>query len=550
MDGSNSPRLWDDMTNYIPELFTKDEAVILSRYFTNLDKPVFALVNLPEVVKGALFARYSRSAKSLRRLFLDEFYEQVDPIDSSLAVVGTARAERLYEKVLSDYGDDSVAQLGGVHLACEQASNILTKVLERGRLMAYLEQSTRYVPYDQPRPDGRFKYFIPSEIVEAGLESLFRVHMDRLFLGYKQIFSTVEAELYKTTVKESSDSDFVYRSSVRAVALDSARGILPASVLSNVGIFASAQAYEALILRMRASDLSEIRIYAELIKTELDKVIPAFLARLDRPERGGAWVEYLASRSSSLTDTLFDPRRVRNEVPGEPDEVSVELVRYDPEGEVRVAAGIIYAYSDVSMSQALELARGLESPALSRLIEDYVGDRTNRRHRPGRAFEETSYLFDIECDYGAFRDLQRHRMLNIEWQTLGTSLGYVVPELVADFGLVEKYGEILGEARSFHQELLESVGPRVAAYAVPMAYRIRFSFDLNAREAMHLIELRSSPQGHTTYRKVAQKMYGCIANVAHHRNIASAMKFVDLESYRLGRLSSLRHEEKKGKSVS
>src|ERR1700690_3116574 len=138
------------MFPYAVETFSADEEDILRRYVPNLDQPVFALVNLPEVVKGALFARYSRSPKSLRRLFLDEFVGELDITgDTSLdATVGLRRAEELYERVFGDYGDDSVAQLGGVHLACEQASNVLTKMLEWGRLMSYLEQSTRYVPYD------------------------------------------------------------------------------------------------------------------------------------------------------------------------------------------------------------------------------------------------------------------------------------------------------------------------------------------------------------------------------------------------------------------
>ncbi len=172
--------LWGNMWNYLAESFTEEESLVLSRYFTNLDKPVFALINLPEVVKGALFARYSRSAKSLRRLFLDEFYNPADFAVNPVGEVGLQRAERLYERMLSEYGDDSVAQLGGVHLACEQASNILTKVLERGRLMAYLEQSTRYVPYDKPMADGRFKYFVPDEVAQAGLESEFRTTVAHL----------------------------------------------------------------------------------------------------------------------------------------------------------------------------------------------------------------------------------------------------------------------------------------------------------------------------------------------------------------------------------
>lgn len=545
--------LWGNMWNYLAESFSEEESLVLARYFTNLDKPVFALINLPEVVKGALFARYSRSAKSLRRLFLDEFYSQVDAAVDPAGKVGLQRAELLYERMLSEYGDDSVAQLGGVHLACEQASNILTKVLERGRLMAYLEQSTRYVPYDKPMADGRFKYFVPDEVVRAGLESEFRSTVDELFTGYSELFEVVQRSVYATTDKDPQDSDFIYNSSVRAVALDAVRGILPAAVLSNVGIYGSAQAYEMLIMRMRSSQLAEVREYAELIKQELDKVIPAFLTRLDRSDRGGVWVEYLEARSRSLDGFALD--QVTKKVPSavssgqldssEVDGIVVRLIRYQTSGERDVAAGILFELGHLGMSEAVQVAENLSENELSDLFSRYVGIRENRRHKPGRAFEQTSYLFEVECDYGAFRDLQRHRLLSIEWQDLGVSLGFSIPELVRDFGLEEKYIGLLESARSLYDRMLPILGSKVSSYAVPMGYRIRFLLELNAREAMHLIELRSSPQGHSEYRKVAQRMFECIANIANHRNIARSMVFVDLDQYRLGRLSSLRREERK-----
>src|SRR5580698_905499 len=174
------------MHAYVAEEFTDAEVAVLRRYFTNLDGPVFALVNLPEVVKGALFARYSRSTKSLRRLFLDEFVGDLDlSDDASLdATVGLERADELYQRIFVEYGDDSVAQLGGVHLACEQASNVLTKVLERGRLMSYMEKSTRYVAYDSRNSNGHYRYFRDPEILNSPLGARYLGDMDRLFDAY------------------------------------------------------------------------------------------------------------------------------------------------------------------------------------------------------------------------------------------------------------------------------------------------------------------------------------------------------------------------------
>ena len=297
------------MAAYVPEEFTPDEADVLRRYFTNLDGPVFALVNLPEVVKGALFARYSRSAKSLRRLFLDEFVGDLDISgDQTIdATVGVERAEALYEKVFVEYGDDSVAQLGGVHLACEQASNVLTKVLEWGRLMSYLEQSTRYIAYDA-RLGGRYRFYRDPAILASRLGTRYVGDMDRLFDAYSQVLGAVTDHVRATVDRHPDDSDFVFRQATRAKALDAARGMLPAAALSNLGIYGSGQAFEALLLRLRAHPLPEAREYGELMLHELRKVIPSFLRRVDVAERGGRWSTYLATtrqRTAELVDSLF-----------------------------------------------------------------------------------------------------------------------------------------------------------------------------------------------------------------------------------------------------
>ncbi|HEV2362218.1 MAG TPA: FAD-dependent thymidylate synthase, partial [Acidimicrobiales bacterium] len=281
------------MHPYVIETFTTEERDLLSRYFTNLEGPVFALVNLPEVVKGALFARYSRSSKSLRRLFLDEFVGDLDVSgDTSLdATVGLRRAEELYERVFLEYGDDSVAQLGGVHVACEQASNVLTKILEWGRLMAYLEQSTRYIPYDNRLTTGHYRYRREPAVLESPLGARYVGDMDRMFDTYGELLPKLQAFLVRRFPKQPSVSDVAYRQSVRARALDGLRGLLPAGSLSNVGIYGTGQSFERLLMRMRVHPLEEAREYAEMLLEELRKVIPSFLTRVDRPERGGAWSE-------------------------------------------------------------------------------------------------------------------------------------------------------------------------------------------------------------------------------------------------------------------
>src|SRR5436305_2604299 len=270
------------MTVYVAEDFEPDEADILRRYFTNLDGPVFALVNLPETVKGALFARYSRSAKSLRRLFLDEFAGDLVTAGAVTEDVGRERAERLYSKVFNEYGDDSVAQLGGAHLACEYVSNVLTKILEWGRLMAYLEQSTRYVPYTD-KLHGRWRYHLPAE-VQGALRDRYVRTMDAGFETYASLIDGMQKHFAARFPRSPQDSDGVHRTAIRAKALDTLRGLLPAATQSNVGIYGTGQAYEALLLRMQSHPLEEVRSCGGLMLSELRKVIPAFLTRVDQPE--------------------------------------------------------------------------------------------------------------------------------------------------------------------------------------------------------------------------------------------------------------------------
>ena len=532
------------------ETFTPEDSRTLAPYFTNADRPVFALTNLPETVKGALFARYSRSAKSVRRLFLDEFIGQLRGPASTAAAgiaasaVGTERADKLYARVLSEYGDDSVAQLGGAHLACEGVSNVLTKVLEWGRLMAYLEQSTRYVPYTD-RPGGRWKYHVPGELDGSPLRAAFIETMDLAFETYARWIPALDAHFRAKYPKAPEDSDAVYKSVIRAKALDTLRGLLPAATTSNVGLFGTGQAFEALLLRMFAHPLDEVRRCAQQMLAELRQVIPAFLSRIDQPNRGGRWIEYFAetrrdfdaAAAPYVTDTEPEPR----------DEVT--LTEFDPEGETKVVASALYAVSALPDDQLLTIARQMGAADRTALLQAYVGNRANRRHKPGRAFERTTYRFDVLADYGAFRDLQRHRLLTLEWQPLSPRHGYTEPAAIEEAGALAEWRTAMDRSADLYDRLAGAGLRDVAPYAVVMAYRVRFYMDMNAREAMHLIELRTSPQGHPSYRRVGQLMHRAIAEVAGHRAIAGAMQFVDHSEVELERLQSERALEKKRQSL-
>jgi hypothetical protein len=153
------------------------------------------------------------------------------------------------------------------------------------------------------------------------------------------------------------------------------------------------------------------------------------------------------------------------------------------------------------------------------------------------------YRFDVLSDYGAFRDLQRHRMLTIEWQNLSPRHGYSLPEAVVEAGVGGVFEEAMGRSAALHDAIDERFGAAQAGYAVALAYRIRYVMEMNARSALHLIELRSGPQGHPEYRRVAQEMHRLIRDEAGHHAIAELMSFVDYGTYDLERLDAERRME-------
>ena len=537
---------------YHQEPFTEQERTLLGRFFTNLDGPVFALINLPEVVKGALFARYSRTHKSLRRLFLDEFVSDpavgIEAIASEMdrddPLVKLKRAEDLYRRVFYEYGDDSVAQLGGVHLACEQASNVLTKVLEWGRLAAYLEQSTRYIGYDQTL-GGRYRFFIPPEIEDSPLRQDYLDLMAHLFDTYKEMRPVMIDYFTKRHRRLPEDPEWVYRAAVRAKAFDSIRGLLPASTLSNVGIYGTGQAYEMAMIRMQAHPLVEVQDYGAMMLAELRKVIPSFLTRVDLPDRGKLWSHYLSETRSRLRE-VADRLTIRPRSEPVP---KVTLYEWEPFAERKLAAAALYGVTELSDEQLQNFAHQMPSEDVTEVIRALVGKRHNRRHKPGRALESVQYRFDVVCDFGAFRDLQRHRMMTIEWQPLTTRLGYDRPEELAEAGLEKSWDRAMEQAGELYERVRETLGIQVAQYVTPFAYHIRFMMEMNARQALHMIELRTQPAGHPNYRRVCIEMYRQIAEVAGHTRIAEAFSFINTKGVGLERLESERRGHRRKQDI-
>ena len=528
---------------YPVESFSNDERARLQAHVTNLDQPVFALVNLPETVKGALFARYSRYPGTLRRMFLDEFADSLAGRDGVVVTHDNregARAADLYERIFVGYGDDSVAQLGGAHVACEWVSNVLTKILQRPRLGAYLEQSTRYIAYDAPiEGSERYRYHRDPELGDG-----YERAMDEIFDIYSAALPRVQAWAGEKYPAAPDESEQAHQRAIKAKALDLLRGLLPASSLSHMGIYATGQTYEQLILHLLAHPLPEARHYGSMILDAIGAVMPSFVSRVPRPDRGGEWVAYLRVREQATerwAGRLGLIRAPGDDGAGGP---SVRLTHHDGDENLLLAALLFEATAADERATRAAIAT-LGGADRASLLADLIGGRANRRHRPGRGLESLRYRFEIVSDYGAFRDLQRHRMLTCQWQALTPDLGAGVPDEVDEAGAGDDYRRALDVSAKTYEALLNAGHDRRAAmYALCLGYRLRYVLDLNAREAMQLIELRSGREGHPAYRAVAHAMHECIAAV--HPAVAAAMTHVDHETEpRLERIvSEIRTQQK------
>ena len=497
------------------EQFSDEERERLAPHFTNLDRPVFGLVNLPETVKGALFARYSRYPGTLRRLFLEEFADSVPEVPAIEGSEGK-RAADLYERIFLGYGDDSVAQLGGAHIACEWTSNLLTKILQRPRLASYLEQSTRYIAYDTQLEGFGYRYYR-----DPRFGPQYERALDDLFGTYSSLLDGMSTWVAEQFPRGDDESAAAHTRAVRAKALDLVRGLLPAASLSHMGIYASGQTYEQLVLHLLAHPLAEARTYGELLLEELEKIIPSFVMRVPRPDRGGRWIEFLRDRRAAGDAAVARLGLDEAETAAAP---SVRLLRSHGTEEELVAA-LLYESGATGEDEAMRVVGELSAADRATLLRELIGARENRRHRPGRGFETLHYRFEIVSDYGAFRDLQRHRLLTCQWQRLSPDLGADVPHELVAAGLGGEYERALDVSRGEYERLRANGLVEEAPYALSLAFRIRYVIELDAREALHLIELRSGREGHPSYRAVAHEMRRAIAGV--HPNVAAAMAFVD-----------------------
>ena len=539
----------------LSESFTPEQKSQLESYVTNTDRSVFVLTNLPEVIKGALFSRYSRSTLGLRSLLLKEFILSEDAEFSSIqgnsgqasnrkgSELAIERARKFYDRILDGYGDDSIGELGGAHLALENVSMLATKVLEDARIGGSpLEKSTRYVSFSD-KDSGRYRYYRDPKLMDSDHAELYVKACDHLFDCYVRLCEPVWEHVRKLLPREEGTSEAAYERSVKARGYDLIRGLLPASTQTNMGIFGNGRFFETLIRKLHLDPLEENRDLGQAAFEELSKVIPSFIRRADRNNNRFQEFEDYTNFKNSLMQT-FHSKQISNE-PNPPQEMDVQLIEYDQDAEDRMLAALLFPFGHGSLQEFTEQLKNLPDSEKKRLIHEYAELRQNRRHKPGRGIEMPFYTFDIVGDYGIYRDLQRHRMLTQERQLLSTRYGFEKPEEIEEAGLGEIYDEAMFQAAEAFDQLQKDF-PFEAQYVVPMGYRIRWFMKINLRSLSWMTELRSVPQGHTGYRRIAQQMYLRVRDV--HPTLSELMKFVDLEEYPLGRLEAeVRQEAKKQK---
>ncbi len=532
----------------VMEEFSEKEKSLLKPFVSNFDRDIFVLKNLPEVVKGALFSRYSRSSKSLRRVLLDDFIlsRELDfdelvkalPKESGESTVATEKAEAFYDRVLVGYGDDSVAELAGAHIALENVSIVATKILEDARIgLSPLEKSTRYVYFDE-KVDGKWRYYREPKLMKSEFADIYVESCDRSFETYAKLIPKISEYVRERMPKEEGLSERAYEATVRAKTCDILRGLLPASTLTNMGFYGNGRGFEYLITKLYADELAEMRGIAALMEEELKTVIPSFVKRASgkHGKMMGDYISGVRSDMEKTADGLSESRKYEE----------VALVDYDPDAYYKVIAAALYPYTKMTLEELESYAKNLDEGEKKKMIGSYVGERKNRRHKPGRGFERVYYTFEICANFGCYRDIHRHRVLTQQRELLTAHLGYKLPKEVVDAGYEKEFREAMDVARRAYDEIAKKY-PKEAQYVVPLAYNLRWQMTMNLREVYHFCELRSTEQGHPDYRSVAQKMYLKVKEV--HPLLAEGMKFVDMKEYQFERLEAEKRIDKKMKEI-
>lgn len=535
------------------EEFTESQYKILEKYVTNTKSHIFALCNLPEVLKGALFSRYSRSSLGLRTLLLKEFIESSDEsaFNTIVASAGSSndaeknqafaikKAQNFYDRILDGYGDDSIGELGGTHLAIENVSMLAAKIIEDSRIGGSpLEKSTRYIYFDQ-KVNGEYLFYREPILMTSAYRDIYLSTCQLLFETYSKMIPPLTAKIEEGMPYDPNISKTAYNASVRAKVLDCLRGLLPAGTLTNMGLFGNGRFFESLIHKLHCSNLAEMQEIGRRSFDELSKIIPSFVRRSDLSHKThqsyAAFYEAMNMEIAMVAaqNVTFSERTM---------ERGVRLIAFDPDAITKVAAAFLFSNTDKGFADLLNYCESLSEEEIARILDAGCSSRENRRHKSPRALEHANFTFEILTDFGVYRDLHRHRMLTQERQLLTCDYGYFIPPEIAGTELEAEYVHAMQKAKETF-DIIATELPEEAQYVVPMAYNVRWYFQVNLRALQWICELRSSPAGHPNYRLVAQQMAKAV--IIQFPAFERFFKFVDYDGYELGRLNQeMRKEEK------
>jgi thymidylate synthase ThyX len=543
--------------------FTDEEKVQLAKYVTDTDGDIFAVTNLPGIV-GAVYARYSRAQGGFRETLLKEFIK-----DGNIDVV---KAGDLIERVLIAFGDDSVGELEGTHVSFENMSILATKEIEDRRIGGSpIEQSTRYVFYDRRGDEGNFRYYRDPKIMASAHAHAYVETMDFIFATYCELVEPMKAyyeglkpmteaaydvvgdgvkRKYDELVDEKHRKAFkmTYTSDIRTKACDTLRALLPIATLTNVGVFGNGRFFQNVLTHCHSSPIDEVRDIAAKSQEQLAKIIPRYVQRakpnayvmathanmaalskilfagigsgegteVDLLDRGGAAV------IKALTGGVMHPQAVEDAILGEEDNLMMALM--------------LYPHLTHSLRQIRAIVRDLPEDKKEIIRSTYIGERKTRRDRPGRALEAGyPYTFDLVTDFGTYKDLERHRMMTQSRQAFTPTLGFNMPEDLVRAGFEDKAKACVQKAVALY-ELLRADHPEAASYATLHGSRVRWTMGINDRALMHMIELRTTPQGHPSYRRICAMMHDAVAARSAWRG--EAMKFADHGEYFWSRADS------------
>lgn len=534
------------------EDFNETQHKILERYVTNTRSNIFVLQNLPEVIKGALFSRYSRSTLGLRSLLLKEFIAN-DEEAAFAEIAGYSqqagfteqqqiaikKAQNFYDRILDGYGDDSIGELGGAHIAIENVSMLAAKLIEDARIGGSpLEKSTRYIYFDQ-KVKGEYLFYREPILMTSAYREAFINTSNMLFETYSRLIPPLTSMIEEKLPKDPNISKTAYIAALRAKVLDCLRGLLPAGTLTNMGLYGNGRFYEALLHKMHCNNLAEQQEIAKKMHEELSKVIPSFIRRADIHhhthqgfvqfyESMQAEVKLMSNENTKFAERTYEP--------------GVRLLSYDPDAVIKVAAALLFAHSNKGLGDLYQHCRKLPDEEIARILDAGCSTRESRRHKSPRALEHANFTFEIISDFGVYRDLHRHRMLTQERQLLNCDYGFYVPPEIVGTPLEIEYNQALYKAKEVY-DLIASELPEEAQYVIPMAFNVRWYFHINLRALQWLCELRSSPAGHPTYRYVAQALAKQVFKA--FPQFERFFKFVDFDGYEMGRINQEQRKSEK-----